>query len=210
MKKTPERILSASLALFNEKGVVNVRLQHIADACNISLGNLAYHFFSKEAIVQTLIHRIWKEQRQLLANYRGVPLFEHIDYILEKKFALQNTYVFFYSDTLEVFRVYPKTKAHSQEQIRWQIMQFEDMFRFNVARGSFLPDKDYTLLARLFWQEGHLWIYSRRIRGMSLEEILTFKNDMWSILSPCFTASGQKEYERLQLRDLFLVKNTKP
>lgn len=44
--KTKGKILVEALKLFNEKGFVNVRLQHIADKCNICVGNLAYHFES--------------------------------------------------------------------------------------------------------------------------------------------------------------------
>ena len=54
MKDTKRRILDAALDLFNENGLVNVRLQHIADQAQMSVGNLAYHYANKEAIVTAL------------------------------------------------------------------------------------------------------------------------------------------------------------
>ena len=55
---TKERIIESSIKLFNQQGMVNVRLKHIADAVGISVGNLAYHYYSKEAIVATIVDEL--------------------------------------------------------------------------------------------------------------------------------------------------------
>ncbi|MFM7429821.1 MAG: TetR/AcrR family transcriptional regulator, partial [Flammeovirgaceae bacterium] len=48
-KEVKQAILHKALALFNLNGFVNVRLQHIADASEISVGHMAYHYKNKEA-----------------------------------------------------------------------------------------------------------------------------------------------------------------
>jgi len=55
---TKEKIISSSIRLFNEHGLVNVRLQQIADDVGISVGNVAYHFYSKEAIIEKIVTQL--------------------------------------------------------------------------------------------------------------------------------------------------------
>ena len=58
---TPERILDASLRLFNEHGFHNVAALRIAMHLGMSPGHLAYHFKTKDDIVMALFPRIEEE-----------------------------------------------------------------------------------------------------------------------------------------------------
>ena len=55
--KTKDRIVQASLELFNAHGERNVTTNHIASHLNISPGNLYYHFRNKEEIIRNIFDR---------------------------------------------------------------------------------------------------------------------------------------------------------
>src|SRR5690554_377873 len=63
---TRERILQASLQLFNTQGERNVTTNHIASHLGISPGNLYYHFRNKPRIVAELFNEF---ERQMEVFY---------------------------------------------------------------------------------------------------------------------------------------------
>jgi AcrR family transcriptional regulator len=70
-RRTRERILETSLALFNRAGAPNVTTADIADEMNISPGNLYYHFGNKEEIVAELYAAHEARVLPLFADPRG-------------------------------------------------------------------------------------------------------------------------------------------
>lgn len=64
-RDTRQLILATALRLFNEQGTSSVSTNHICEACQISPGNLYYHFPNKEAIITDLFQRMatqWEGQ----------------------------------------------------------------------------------------------------------------------------------------------------
>lgn len=70
--KTRDRILEASLRLFNEEGATKVSTNHIATELEISPGNLYYHFKSKEQIIDWLFRRFESRIDPLINNKENI------------------------------------------------------------------------------------------------------------------------------------------
>lgn len=197
---TKEKILENALSLFNRYGYVNVRLQHIADEAGISVGNLAYHFKTKDDIIENIYGKLEGEQKELLSELHIVPLFVNIDTHLSNVFNLQKKYSFFYSDTFEVVRAFPKIKKKYREYTSWFLMQINNMIHFNVSRGVFneSTEPDFAKnLAINYWTIMELWLYQNRIRGIDVTNENDFKIAIWSLLRPYFTELGVKEYKQI-------------
>jgi AcrR family transcriptional regulator len=198
-KDTKEKILEASLKLFNEQGFVNVRLQHISDDTIISLGNITYHFRTKDDIILALWEEVEYQQKILLTESRMLPLFQDIDRYLELNFAIHQTYTFFYKDTLELHRAYPQIAEQYIKHLAWQEQQLENIIHFNVARGSFVEasfDIQYQSLAKLWQSVSDGWIYRIALTGRE-SAIEAYKSTIWHLLWPYFSDRGKMEYQQL-------------
>ncbi len=205
MRKTKTKILKAALQLFNANGLVNVRLQHIADEALISVGNLAYHYPNKESIVLTLYQDLEQAQRELLKEFRIVPLFDYLDHLLVLTFELQQRYVFFYLDTLEIVRAYPSVRRAHQQHIQHQIQQFKAILGFNTARGVLRPEPEpgfYEAWARQIWHSMDSWPAQQRICGAQEMKVADYQAAVWSLLVPLLSPMGHLEYKQMkQMRD---------
>jgi len=98
-RRTRERILELSLALFNDFGEPNTTTTIIADEMNISPGNLYYHFRNKDEIVNSIFADFEKQMDGLLAmpGQRKVSV-EDVWLYLHLVFELMWKYRFIYRD----------------------------------------------------------------------------------------------------------------
>lgn len=102
-RKTRERILETSLALFNERGEPNVSTNHIADELEISPGNLYYHFRSKEDIVEQLFAAHEARLDELLALPEDrLPDLEDLWFQLHSVFECLWASRFLYRDLVDI------------------------------------------------------------------------------------------------------------
>jgi len=97
-RRTAERILQATLALFNRYGEPGVSTDMIASALTISPGNLYYHYRTKQTLVSTLFDQYEAALDRLLAACTGVRDLEDAWFCLHSLFELIWQYRFLYRD----------------------------------------------------------------------------------------------------------------
>ena len=102
-RQTRQRILDASLSMFNAQGEPNVTTNHIADELEISPGNLYYHFRNKDDIIEQLFARYEERMDAALAAPQGrLPGLEDIWLQLHLVFECIWDYRFLYRDLVDI------------------------------------------------------------------------------------------------------------
>jgi AcrR family transcriptional regulator len=97
-RRTAERILEASLALFNRFGEPNVSTTAISAELQISPGNLYYHYPAKDELVNTLFDRYESALVELLDAGEDVRDVEDAWFFMHTLFELIWQYRFLYRD----------------------------------------------------------------------------------------------------------------
>jgi len=102
-RQTRQRILDASLAMFNAQGEPNVTTNHIADELEISPGNLYYHFRNKDDIIEHLFGKYEERIDAALAAPSGrLPGLEDVWLQLHLVFECIWDYRFLYRDLVDI------------------------------------------------------------------------------------------------------------
>lgn len=102
-RDTRQRILDASLAMFNLQGEPHVTTNHIADELEISPGNLYYHFRNKDDIIEQLFGRFEERMDAALTTPSDrLPGLEDIWLQLHLVFECIWDYRFLYRDLVEI------------------------------------------------------------------------------------------------------------
>ena len=136
-RRTPERILEASLRLFNDFGEPNVSTTVIADDLNISPGNLYYHFHNKDEIVEAIFTAFEREIEGILAvpSNRQADV-EDIWLFLHLLFEQIWKYRFFYRDLNDLLTRNRTLEIHFKKILAHKISTATLLCESLVAAGS--------------------------------------------------------------------------
>ena len=111
---TRDRILDASLRLFNEEGVAKVSTHRIAAEIGISPGNLHYHFKTKQQIVVWLFRRFENRVTPCIDASAAVTALDDLWLSLHMTFEAVSEYRFVYRDVDYVLNEFPELEARAQ------------------------------------------------------------------------------------------------
>ncbi|MBV6474771.1 MAG: TetR/AcrR family transcriptional regulator [Rhodocyclaceae bacterium] len=136
-RRTRERILEASLRLFNDFGEPNVTTTVIADDLNISPGNLYYHFHSKDEIINALFAEFEGEiEETLAAPARRAPNVEDMWLFLHLLFEGIWKYRFLYRDLDDLLSRNRLLETHFKQILAHKVQTAAKLCDGLVATGE--------------------------------------------------------------------------
>jgi AcrR family transcriptional regulator len=162
-KQTRERILDASLAMFNAQGEPNVTTNHIADELGISPGNLYYHYRNKDDIVERLFaHYEARMDDALVAPEGRLPNLEDVWLQLHLVFECMWEYRFLYRDLVDILARNRKLRQRFARILNRAAASAETVLK-GLAAAEVLratPDEihataENVLLVATFWLNYH-------------------------------------------------------
>jgi AcrR family transcriptional regulator len=151
--KTKEKILLASIELFNRSGVNAVTTNHIAKAMEISPGNLYFHYDNKEEILAELFRRMMKETYSIWGP-KKVKAASPMNFI-DANFEIYWKYRFFHREMYSLRRKDPALakmwKEHIKKMMTLMILLYrrwvEDQHMVKIADVSEMEYISESLLA---------------------------------------------------------------
>jgi AcrR family transcriptional regulator len=129
-RRTAERILTATLQLFNRYGEPNVATTLIASDMGISPGNLFYHYASKEALVNALFDACQEDMVALLPAAGDVRDLEDTWFFMHSLFELIWRYRFLYRDLNDLL----SKNRHLEAQVKDILALKEQAFHLLLAK----------------------------------------------------------------------------
>jgi AcrR family transcriptional regulator len=205
MSDTKQRILEVSEGLFFEQGIANIRLQQIADAAGISVGNLAYHFKNKDAIVTAVYENLFAELSAILSQYivhQQLAGF-NMQFAALYDFYQQNNFTF--NNQWEIQRNYPDIQQEWLSAMGKIQLQLKKRIEYNVANGFFRPEPwkgAHDSLTQNLLMGINCWIPQQMLRNRPVKEEL-YKKNLWGMLYPYFTDKGIRQFEQTIIPETF-------
>ncbi|MEM6843118.1 MAG: TetR/AcrR family transcriptional regulator [Bacteroidota bacterium] len=156
---TQQKILEASLQLFNDRGISTVSLRDIADEVGISVGNLQYHFKKREDIIEALYFELVGKIDSVF-SLKTDDLLQSALNVLVEVFTILYEYHFFLLDFTTITRKNQKIKSHYAELSRRRAEAFlkavDDLIENGFFREELLKNEYQSLFKRIevisnFW-----------------------------------------------------------
>lgn len=164
-RETQTRILDAALELFNGASASTVSTNRIAEAANISRGNLHYHYASKEEIILDIWNRI-EEEIGGWSNDAMYPTLEHMASMTLRQYRLIWHYRFFYQELNILLENNAELKYRFNRVRRQRMEEVFLFFKALAAEGVLqqdLSDEELRDLIRISWIVSDFWLSFVRV-----------------------------------------------
>lgn len=189
---TKQKIIQKAINLFNDKGYASVTLFEIAQALDMTRGNLTYHFKDKELLLKAIADEFWTKLETERNQTRLLPSFENMHNQVQLFYRLQRAYAFIFLDyhVLNHSAIRQQFKEMKQQRIK----DMEATIAFSIAAGNMHPEPYegiYHNLAFNTWMISFFWLNQWSIQGEDFEKYNEEgEKKLWSLLLPHLTEKG--------------------
>lgn len=203
MNKTKEKILKASLKLYNDLGVSNVSVRQISKEAAISHSNLIYHFPDHENIVLNLHDLLLEKAIELNKELNhSVITLKELYMTTKAGFSIVYDFRFLFSDLKYICQAYPSVRhvIMSVEQIRSTMYQnlILHLIESKLMREEEFKN-EYIQLVTLIKIFSDHWLVSSDIyeNSSKKEKVEKYSLLLMSFFYPYLTVKGKKEYKKI-------------
>lgn len=189
MVNTKDKIIAASIELFNDRGYHQINLADIAYAMSMSRGNLAYHFKDKELILDAIVEKMDLEIEEEMKNKKDFPAFSNLQIEIKSYHKLQSNYHFIFGNSAVLQHHSVMNLMHNWAQ--QTIQNNLSAFAFAIQVGNMKPepyDGMYYQLSINTWMVTYFWMTQKTVR--KVDDMEDAEKMVWSVVIPHFTEKG--------------------
>lgn len=160
-KKTQTLIVDTAIELFNERGARHVSTNRIAEACNLSKGNLHYHFKNKESLIQSIFDRMAREIEKDWGDDYLKPTVEHMAEMFYRQLMMIWNYRFFYRELTPLLHNDQCLKKSFGELRKKRLIEVEKFFKSLIAEGFLVgldEAENFSALITIGWIISDYWL----------------------------------------------------
>jgi AcrR family transcriptional regulator len=191
--KTRDRILSTIIDAFNDNGFHAYSLTDLAGVCNMSRGNLAYHYKNKEAILDDISVKMIRDIKRFKSRRKDYIAFYNLSLDIRTLRSLQKWYTFVFRDmsVLEHTPIKDVLTNWSKEVIKSNLNAFA--YGIDVGNVQAEPYEGlYYQLSVNAWLITYYWIAQQEVRELHRDD--EAERMVWSTIIPHFTEKGIGEF----------------
>jgi AcrR family transcriptional regulator len=194
---TRELIKAKAKELFNQRGYDHVSLRDIAAACQISIGNLNYHFHRKEILIMEVQRGIYDEFYGFLETVaQTINDIVHKFCVIDRN---QREYPYYFKNMLELGRSYEVIRANQVHFREKLFTYYLRSFLCLAQKGLFLTDfssKQYYSLAYCIVFQHTLWYENNAPSYDLFFREIDYVRHLCELLRPYLTMTGRSELEQ--------------
>lgn len=192
--QTKQRILHKAISLFNQKGFHALTISDIAQHCEMSRGNLAYHFKNKQKIVEEVAEGMLTDIAQIQEARKNYPAFSNLSLDVRTCGILQKKYPFVFRDmsVLEHKPIKKVMKDWSATTIQTNLQAFAFAIEIGNMKTELYKGLYYQLALNA-WLVTYYWVAQKAVRKVAKTE--EAEKMIWSSIIPHFTPKGLKAFQ---------------